>query len=51
MKQVTATGQTVKEAVESALAQLQTTEDRTDISIIDEGKKGFSVYLEHVRLL
>lgn len=40
MKQVTATGQTVKEAVESALAQLQTTEDRTDISIIDEGKKG-----------
>ena len=41
MKQVTATGQNVKEAVESALAQLQTTEDRTDISIIDEGKKGF----------
>ena len=40
MKQVTATGQTVKEAVESALAQLQTTEDRTEISIIDEGKKG-----------
>ena len=40
VKQVTATGQTVKEAVESALAQLQTTEDRTDISIIDEGKKG-----------
>ncbi|WP_394237948.1 RNA-binding cell elongation regulator Jag/EloR [Niallia oryzisoli] len=40
MKQVTATGQTVKEAVESALAQLQTTEDHTEISIIDEGKKG-----------
>ena len=40
MKQVTATGQTVEEAVESALAQLQTTEDRTEISIIDEGKKG-----------
>ena len=40
MKQVTATGRTVKLAVESALAQLQTTEDQTEISIIDEGKKG-----------
>ncbi|MGG3469136.1 RNA-binding cell elongation regulator Jag/EloR [Neobacillus pocheonensis] len=40
MKQVTATGQTVEEAVESALAQLQTTKDRTDVDIIDEGKKG-----------
>ncbi|SFB01676.1 MULTISPECIES: RNA-binding cell elongation regulator Jag/EloR [unclassified Bacillus (in: firmicutes)] len=40
MKQVTATGQTVEEAVESALAQLNTTKDRTEITIIDEGKKG-----------
>ncbi|MEH7386172.1 RNA-binding cell elongation regulator Jag/EloR [Bacillus sp. JJ1521] len=40
MKQVTATGQTVDEAVESALAQLNTTRDRTDIQVIDEGKKG-----------
>ncbi|WHZ03171.1 RNA-binding cell elongation regulator Jag/EloR [Neobacillus sp. YX16] len=40
MKQVTATGQTVKEAVESALAQLNTTKDRADVAIIDEGKKG-----------
>jgi spoIIIJ-associated protein len=40
VRQVTATGQTVEEAVESALAQLQTTRDRTEISIIDEGKKG-----------
>ncbi|MFS0865531.1 RNA-binding cell elongation regulator Jag/EloR [Fredinandcohnia sp. 179-A 10B2 NHS] len=40
MKQVTATGQTVDEAVESALAQLNTTRDRTEIKIIDEGKKG-----------
>ena len=40
MKQVTATGQTVEEAVAQALAQLQTTEDRADVSIIDEGKKG-----------
>lgn len=41
MKQVTATGQTVEEAVKSALAQLKTTRERTEISIIDEGKKGF----------
>jgi spoIIIJ-associated protein len=40
VKQVTATGQTVKEAVESALAQLNTTKDRADVAIIDEGKKG-----------
>jgi len=40
VKQVTATGQTVEEAVKSALAQLQTSKDRTDIDIIDEGKKG-----------
>ncbi|PLR94031.1 RNA-binding cell elongation regulator Jag/EloR [Bacillus sp. T33-2] len=40
MKQVTATGQTVEEAVKSALAQLQTTKDRTEIQIIDQGKKG-----------
>ncbi len=40
MKQITATGQTVKEAVESALAQLQITEDRAEISIVDEGKRG-----------
>ena len=40
MKQVTATGITVEEAVKSALAQLQTTEDRTEITIVDEGKKG-----------
>ncbi|MDR7078802.1 spoIIIJ-associated protein [Neobacillus niacini] len=40
MKQVTATGQTVEEAVQSALAQLNTTKDRTDVAIIDEGKRG-----------
>lgn len=40
MKQVTATGQTVEEAVKSALAQLKTTKDRADVAIIDEGKKG-----------
>lgn len=41
MKQVTATGQTVEEAVESALAQLRTTKDHADVSIIDAGKRGF----------
>jgi spoIIIJ-associated protein len=40
VKQITATGQTVEEAVKSALAQLQTTKDRTETQVIDEGKKG-----------
>lgn len=40
MRQITATGQTVDEAVESALAQLKTTRDRTEIDVIDEGKRG-----------
>jgi len=40
VKQITATGQTVEEAVKSALAQLKTTEDRTETQVIDEGKKG-----------
>lgn len=40
MKQVTATGTTVEEAVKSALAQLQTTKERVEITIVDEGKKG-----------
>ena len=40
MKQVTATGQNVEEAVKEALAQLNTTKDRAEVTIIDEGKKG-----------
>ncbi|MBP2243149.1 spoIIIJ-associated protein [Cytobacillus eiseniae] len=40
MKQVTATGTTVEEAVKSALAQLQATKERAEITIVDEGKKG-----------
>ncbi|WP_313803095.1 RNA-binding cell elongation regulator Jag/EloR [Cytobacillus sp.] len=40
MKQVTATGTTVEEAVKSAIAQLQTTKERVEITIVDEGKKG-----------
>lgn len=40
MKQITASGQTVEEAVQSALEQLNTTREHVDIHIIDEGKKG-----------
>jgi spoIIIJ-associated protein len=40
VKQVTATGQTVDDAVNSALEQLKVTKDRAEIHIIDEGKKG-----------
>ncbi|MCJ7843503.1 protein jag [Lederbergia sp. NSJ-179] len=40
MREITATGQTVEEAVESALAQLEITRDRTEITIVEEGKKG-----------
>ncbi|MBP3041300.1 protein jag [Bacillaceae bacterium Marseille-Q3522] len=48
MKQVTATGQTVKEAVESALAQLNTTKDRVEVTIVDQGKKGiFGIFGAH----
>ena len=40
MRQVTATGSTVEEAVQSALAQLDTTEDQVEINVLEEGKKG-----------
>ncbi|MGP4038975.1 RNA-binding cell elongation regulator Jag/EloR [Gracilibacillus sp. D59] len=40
MRQITATGQTVDEAVQSALRQLNITEDQAKIEVIDEGKKG-----------
>lgn len=40
MRQVTATGSTVKEAVQSALAQLDATEDQVEINVLEEGKKG-----------
>ncbi|MFD1707836.1 RNA-binding cell elongation regulator Jag/EloR [Siminovitchia sediminis] len=40
MRQVTATGSTVEEAVQSALAQLEKTEDQVDIKVVDEGKRG-----------
>ncbi|HWJ77204.1 MAG TPA: RNA-binding cell elongation regulator Jag/EloR [Niallia sp.] len=41
MKEVTAVGQTVDAAVESALAQLKTTKNQVEIIVVDEGKKGF----------
>ncbi|SHG72668.1 RNA-binding cell elongation regulator Jag/EloR [Ornithinibacillus halophilus] len=40
MRQVTASGQTVEEAVQSALEQLNTTRDHVEIEVIDEGKRG-----------
>jgi spoIIIJ-associated protein len=41
VREVTATGQSVHEAVEAALAQLHVNKDEVEIEIIDEGKKGF----------
>lgn len=51
MKEVTATGQSVEEAVESALRELNTTKDRIHVRVIDEGKKGYLDYLVQNRLL
>ena len=40
MKEVTATGLTVNEAVKEALKQLQANREEVEITILDEGKKG-----------
>ncbi len=40
MKEITATGKTVEDAVASALRQLNTTEDKVQIEIISRGSKG-----------
>jgi spoIIIJ-associated protein len=40
VKEITATGQTVNEAIESALKELHITKNQASISIVDEGKKG-----------
>jgi len=40
VKEITATGQTVNEAIESALKELHITKNKASISIVDEGKKG-----------
>ncbi|MFU0791160.1 RNA-binding cell elongation regulator Jag/EloR [Cerasibacillus sp. JNUCC 74] len=45
MKEITASGQTVEEAVQAALEQLETTRDHVEVEVIDEGKKGlFGVF-------
>ncbi|WP_246944314.1 RNA-binding cell elongation regulator Jag/EloR [Bacillus pinisoli] len=41
MKEITATGHSVDEALQTALAQLQAKRDEVDIEVVDEGKKGF----------
>ena len=41
MREVTASGQTIEEAVQSALEQLNISEDEVEIEVIDEGKRGF----------
>lgn len=41
MKQVTGKGETIEQAIEQALMQLQTTKEKVEINIIDEGKKSF----------
>lgn len=40
MREVTARGETVEEAINSALEQLQATRDQVEVNIIDEGKRG-----------
>lgn len=41
MKTIEITGKTVEEALKSALRQLDITEDKVDVTVIDEGSKGF----------
>lgn len=41
MREVTTSGETVDEAIKSALGQLSLSENEVKINIIDEGKKGF----------
>lgn len=40
MKEITATGQTVEEAIEKGINQLKVSREKVDIKVIDEGKKG-----------
>jgi spoIIIJ-associated protein len=40
VREVEATGQTVEEAIESALSQLNITKEEAEIDVIDQGKKG-----------
>ena len=41
MREITASGETVDEAIESGLQQLKLPRERAEIEIIDEGRKGF----------
>lgn len=41
MKTIEITGKTVEEALRNALRQLNTTEDKVEFTVIDEGSKGF----------
>jgi len=41
VKELTASGQTVEEAVQSALGQLGVTLDQVETEVLEEGKKGF----------
>lgn len=41
MKEITSTGSSVDEAIETALKQLKASRDEVEVRIIDEGKKGF----------
>ncbi|MBY7145157.1 protein jag [Virgibacillus sp. NKC19-3] len=40
MREITASGQTVDEAIQSALEQLNITRDQVEVDVIDGGKKG-----------
>ncbi|MCM3055170.1 RNA-binding cell elongation regulator Jag/EloR [Caldibacillus thermoamylovorans] len=40
MKELTATGQTVEEAIEKGISQLKVSREKVDIKVINEGKKG-----------
>ncbi len=41
MRSVTVTGKTIEEAVEDALRQLETVQEKVDIEVMEEPKKGF----------
>jgi len=41
VREVTATGQTIEQAVQIALQQLSSTEEDVEITVIEDGKKGF----------
>jgi len=41
VKEITSTGSSVDEAIETALKQLKASRDEVEVRIIDEGKKGF----------